>query len=77
MQELKTETHCFCQICGIALKNSEIGGEIRGEYIDYIKRVPGKISATFCTECWHNMQERSKGGIEAAIRRRKELLGDV
>ena len=73
--EKQTEFECFCQICGIALYDSEVAGEIQGDYIDYLNRHTGEASIVFCHECWVNVLDKFNGGIEEAVRRRRMLDG--
>jgi hypothetical protein len=62
-----------CCVCGIALYQNEIAGELWGTYVDYLKHERGSMAVHFCSECWNRILEITNKGQGEAIMKRKEL----
>lgn len=79
MQEhLKVPKDVFtsrCIVCGFALYQHEIGGEvINGIYVDYgVSKGTGTFSGCFCVDCWSKMMEISAEDPYVSVRRRINL----
>lgn len=63
----------MCCMCGMPITKYEIGGEVRGDFIDYIENVIGQASLVYCGDCWRKVREIQDNGIEHAISIRTKL----
>jgi hypothetical protein len=65
----------FCNICGIALLQHEVAGDINGSYINYTEHRNGTIQLSLCYDCQNKVLEIIDGGIDKAINMRIMIEG--
>ena len=63
---------CFC--CGHAITKFELGADLRGAYVDYIKGESGELSVSICGECWLKSSEFLEMGLDRAILQRNKIV---
>jgi hypothetical protein len=66
----------YCNICGIALLQKEVAGEISGTYINYDEHRNGILQMSFCPGCQRKIIDIIDAGMDRAVDRRLELLGN-
>lgn len=71
MQDSDYVAVCFC--CGHAMTKYEIGGELRGQFVDYGENAVGELSVVVCGDCWRKAKEIQDRGVEYAILVRNKL----
>jgi hypothetical protein len=57
----------YCNICGIALLQHEVAGDISGTYINYAEHRNGTIQISLCYDCQNKILEIIDLGIDRAI----------
>ena len=67
----------FCGICGHLLTRAMIAAEFDGQFIDYVDREALEMSFPICDECRRKLLDIDAGGIEAAKRRTREVVGEL
>ena len=53
-----------------------IAAEFDGQFIDYVDREALEMSFPICDECRRKLLDIDAGGIEAAKRRTREVVGE-
>lgn len=66
----------YCNICGIALFQKEVSGEVNGTFINYDEHRNGTIQLSFCPGCLAKIEDIMIGGMDKAVDRRLELFGN-
>ena len=66
----------ICGYCGIAMYPYEVAAEISGNFIDFNKKITGRASFAFCSECWERVQASLHGDIDSAVEKRIRLFGE-
>jgi hypothetical protein len=67
----------YCNICGFALMQHEVAGDISGTYINYVEHRNGSIQLSLCVDCQNKILEIIEGGADKAINRRLEIEGQI
>ena len=65
----------ICGHCGFALYQKEVEAQVEGKFIDHIeRRISNCIIYGLCSECRKRVKSALEGGMEAAVKRRREMI---